>query len=176
MTWAGTGTLTNDSVSDVSFALINPINEKLKISHYTPSGVADYSRTTGNVIDTITFDTWGHITNITETGTGDLLWAVKTADFNAEHGKGYFVDTLNQSADVIVTLPVSPNNGDTVVIDDFLKNAATWNIVIQANGGTNLLDVEGVPLQDIIIDISSTRTIITYVDDGASYGWRIKVY
>jgi len=71
--------------------------------------------------------------NITDAtiGTADLAssvplntqWqAVKTGDFTAVAGEGYFVDTT--SAAVEVTLPASPSAGDVVVLKDY---ARTWN-------------------------------------------------
>ena len=55
-------------------------------------------------------------------GAGAVQWqAVKTSDFTAAAGKGYFVNTT--SGEVTVTVPGSPSVGDTVVLKDY---ARTW--------------------------------------------------
>ena len=62
----------------------------------------------------------------------DINWqAVKTADFTAVAGEGYFVSTAGGA--ITVTLPASPSIGDTVMIVD-MNNAATNNITIARNG------------------------------------------
>src|SRR6056300_1177624 len=72
--------------------------------------------------------------NITDAtiGTADLAssvplntqWqAVKTGDFTAVAGEGYFVDTT--SAAVEVTLPASPSAGDVVVLKDYARQWGT---------------------------------------------------
>jgi len=77
--------------------------------------------------------------NITDAtiGTADLAssvplntqWqSVKTSDFTAVAGEGYFVDTT--SAAVEVTLPASPSAGDTVVLKDYARTWATNNVTI----------------------------------------------
>jgi len=86
--------------------------------------------------------------NITDAtiGTADLAssvplntqWqAVKTSDFTAVAGEGYFVDTT--SAAVEVTLPASPNAGDVVVFKDYARTWGTNAVSIASalfDGGT----------------------------------------
>jgi len=48
--------------------------------------------------------------------------SVKTSDFTAVAGEGYFVNTT--SGAITVTLPVSPSAGDVIVLKDY---ARTWN-------------------------------------------------
>jgi len=52
---------------------------------------------------------------------GTSWQAVKTSDFTAVAGEGYFVDTT--SGAITVTLPSSPSAGDYVVLKDY---ARTW--------------------------------------------------
>ena len=57
-------------------------------------------------------------------GAGAIQWqAVKTSDFTAAAGKGYFVNTTG--GEVTVTLPGSPSVGDTVVLKDYARTWAT---------------------------------------------------
>jgi len=113
-------------------------------------------------------------------GVGNISeWELKSANFEVEYGKGYFVDANGVAK--TITLPdtalTPPKIGTMFVIDNHTKTAATYNLTIQAHandGGTLSLVVEGVASQDIVIDVSATRVLITYVSAG--YGWRIKVY
>ena len=71
-----------------------------------------------------------NISNLANTG---IDWqAVKTSDFTASAGKGYFVNTA--SGAVTVTLPSSPIIGDTLSIVDYGGTSATNNIILVANG------------------------------------------
>ena len=58
--------------------------------------------------------------------------AVKTSDFTAVAGQGYFVNTT--SGAVEVTLPSSPIIGDTLSIVDYGGTSATNNIILAGNG------------------------------------------
>ena len=50
----------------------------------------------------------------------DWQSAIKTSNFTAEAGKGYFVNTT--SGVVTITLPSSPSVGDEVSIIDYVIN------------------------------------------------------
>jgi len=73
---------------------------------------------------------------------GSVDWqtgSIKTADFTAANGEGYFVNTT--SGVVTVTLPSSPSAGNIVAIADYAGTAATNKITINRNsspfeGGT----------------------------------------
>src|SRR6056300_566448 len=72
-------------------------------------------------------------TSIALGASGDIVagtdWqSVKTTDFTAVAGEGYFINTT--SAEVDVTLPASPSIGDTVAIVDYGGNSATNNIIL----------------------------------------------
>ena len=60
-------------------------------------------------------------------GVGDLDWteSVKTANFTAVAGKGYFVNTTSSA--ITVTLPSSPSVGNKVAIVDYAGTADTNN-------------------------------------------------
>ena len=62
--------------------------------------------------------------------------SVKTADFTAVAGEGYFVNTT--SAAVTVTLPASPKAGDIVQLKDY---ARTW--------GTNAVTISSTTLDGV---------------------------
>src|SRR6056300_440795 len=111
--------------------------------------------------------------NITDAtiGTADLAssvplntqWqAVKTNDFTAVAGEGYFVDTT--SAAVEVTLPASPSVGDTIAIKDYASTFGTNALTIARNGN----NIQGVANNS---EISTNRASIVLVYIDATKGW-----
>ena len=66
--------------------------------------------------------------------TGTVDWqtgSIKTGDFTAANGEGYFVDTT--SGTITVTLPSSPSAGNIVAVADYAGTAATNQITINRN-------------------------------------------
>jgi len=117
-----------------------------KISPRTNCGTVQL----GDSGDTITIPSGATITNNgTQTGFGktgavDYITAVKTANFTATAGEGYFVNTAGGA--VTVTLPGSPSAGDMVVVSDYNGSAGTNSITIdrnsnKINGGTDNLEI-----------------------------------
>ena len=51
----------------------------------------------------------------------DWQTTAEAANFDAESGKGYLVDTT--SAAITVTLPTVPSAGDEIIIVDYASNA-----------------------------------------------------
>jgi hypothetical protein len=70
--------------------------------------------------------------------TGGISWqtSIKTTDFTAVSGEGYFVNTSGGS-DITVTLPASPSAGNVVAIKDYARTFGT-NKVILARNGSNM--------------------------------------
>ena len=111
--------------------------------------------------------------NITDAtiGTADLAssvplnvqWqAVKTSDFTAVAGEGYFINTA--SGAVTVTLPSSPNLGDTLSIVDYGGTSATNNIILAGNGSKILAS-------SISKTISTNEVGIVLVFTDSTKGW-----
>ena len=67
--------------------------------------------------------------------TGGISWqtAIKTADFTAVSGEGYFVNTSGGS-DITVTLPASPSAGNVVAIKDYARTFGTNKVILDRNG------------------------------------------
>ena len=90
--------------------------------------------------------------------------SVKTSDFTAAAGKGYFVDTTSNT--VTVTLPASGSStaGDTIILKDYAFNWGT-NACILAS---NKFDA---------VDVGATRSTdgesLTFVHMGATKGWSL---
>ena len=126
--------------------------------------------TVGASGDTITFPSGTTVVNNgTQTGfgrTGTVDWQtgdIKTGDFTAANGEGYFVNTT--SGAVIMTLPSSPSSGDIVAVADYANTAETNNITIARNGS----NIEG-SASDITISNSGISMTFVYVD--STKGWK----
>jgi len=96
---------------------------------------------------------------------GGTTWVsdLKTANFTAVAGEGYFVDTT--SAAITVTLPSSPTAGDEVSLVDYGANAATNNITITSSD-----NIEGAS-DDLVL--SADKVSKTLVYSNATKGWLI---
>ena len=68
-------------------------------------------------------------------GSVDWQTSIKTSNFTAVSGEGYFVNTT--SGTVTVTLPASPSVGDIVSVKDYAHTANTNNITVDRNGFGN---------------------------------------
>src|SRR6056300_1193052 len=95
---------------------------------------------------------------------GKVEWqAVKTADFNAVAGEGYFVDTNSVGA-VTATLPGSPSAGDTIAFKDYAANFGTNSLTIARNGN----NIQGIA-NDSEITTNRASVVLVYID--ATKGW-----
>ena len=105
----------------------------------------------------VTINNQGTATNFGATGSASWSTTVKTGDFTAVAGEGYFVDT--SSGGVTVTLPASPSAGAVVAFKDYANtfdtNALTINRNSQPIGGeaaNKRLTTEGIAATLIYID------------------------
>jgi len=69
--------------------------------------------------------------------TGSASWdtTVKTTDFTAVAGIGYFVDTT--SGEIDVTLPAG-SAGDVIAVSDYARNFQTNNCILIRNGSDKI--------------------------------------
>ena len=91
--------------------------------------------------------------------------AVKTSDFTAASGEGYFVNTT--SGAITATLPGSASIGDEVSIIDYAGTADTNNITI----GRNSHKIQG-EASDLTVSTERAAFTLVYVD--ATQGWLLK--
>ena len=123
----------------------------------------------GDSGDTITIPSGATITNNgTQTGfgrTGTVNWdtTIKTTDFTATSGSGFFVNTGGGS-NITVTLPASPSAGDIVSVADYGGTAATNNIIIARNGS----NIEGGTTN---ASLTNNRDAITLIFADSTQGW-----
>ena len=138
-----------------------------KISPRTACGTV----TLGDSGDTFTIPSGATITNSgTATGfgaTGSASWdtTVKTGDFTAVAGKGYFVNTT--SGEIDVTLPAG-SAGDVIAVSDYARNFQTNNCILVRNGSDKIsgdainpaLSTEGIAVTLVYVD-STKGWIVT---------------
>ena len=97
--------------------------------------------------------------------TGGISWqtTIKTTDFTAVSGEGYFVNTSGGS-NITVTLPASPSAGNVVAIKDYARTFGT-NKVILARNGSNM---DGTADDT---DLSTDGISVTLVFMDSTKGW-----
>ena len=135
--------------------------------------------TLGDSGDTFTIPSGVTITNNgTQTGfgrTGTVDWQtgdIKTGDFTAATGKGYFINTT--SGTITATLPASPTAGDIVGLKDYALTFDNNSMFIGRNGkpingatGTTLeISTEGATIMLVYVD--GTKGWIPTQDDASA--------
>jgi len=137
-----------------------------KISPRTNCGTVQL----GDSGDTITIPAGASITNNgTASGfgaTGSASWntTVKTGDFTAVAGEGYFVNTT--SGEVDVTLPAG-TAGAVVAVKDYAKTWDTNSCVIISNGSEKI----GGSTNDAILSTEGLAVTFVYID--STQGWLV---
>jgi len=112
----------------------------------------------------VTITNNGTQTGFGRTGTVDWQTSIKTADFTAVSGEGYFVNTT--SGGVTVTLPSSPSAGAIVAVKDYANTADTNKITFNRNGS----NVDGGTSSPIVKNEGGAVTLV-YAD--ATKGWLV---
>jgi hypothetical protein len=100
-----------------------------------------------------------------EISAGTSWQAVKTSDFNAAAGEGYFVNTT--SATVTATLPASPTLGDEISIIDYAGTFDTNALTVGRNGNS----IQG-SAADLTVSTERAGFTLVYVD--GTQGWLLK--
>mgnify|MGYP003115895258 CR=1 FL=1 len=95
---------------------------------------------------------------------GSVNWqtTIKTGDFTAVSGEGYFVDT--SSGEIDVTLPSSPAVGAIVAVSDYAKNFDTNNCIMLRNSS----NIQGAA-SDLTLNTEGLAMTFVYAD--ATKGW-----
>ncbi len=104
-----------------------------------------------------TINNQGTATNFGATGSASWVTTVKTGDFTAVAGEGYFVNTT--SGAITVTLPASPSAGAVVAIKDYANTFDTNNLTLARNGSNvggsadnPVLSTEGIAVTLVFVD------------------------
>ena len=111
----------------------------------------------------VTITNNGTQTGFGRTGTVDWQTSIKTSNFTAASGEGYFCNTTSGS--FTVTLPASPSVGDIVAVKDYAQTFDTNKLTI----GRNSQPIEG---GDFDLDLSTEGSAVTLVYGDATKGWQ----
>jgi len=111
-----------------------------------------------------TINNQGTAVNFGATGSASWITTVKTGDFTAVAGEGYFVNTT--SGEIDVTLPAG-SAGDVVAVADYANTTDTNNIILKQNGSDK---IEG-STDDFVINQEGAALTIVFVD--STKGWII---
>jgi len=114
--------------------------------------------------DTVTLASGASQSGFGRSGSVDWQTSIKTADFTAVSGEGYFVNTT--SGAITVTLPSSPSAGAIVSIKDY-ANTADTNAITLARNGSN---IDGAA-EDVDMVTEGLSVTIVYAD--ATKGWLV---
>ena len=98
--------------------------------------------------------------------TGTVDWQtsdIKTGNFTASNGEGYFVDTTSGS--VTVALPAG-TAGAIVAVADYANTADTNKIVIDPNGSDKIQGIAS----NFQLDVEGASITLVFVD--STQGWR----
>ena len=146
------------SVSDGNIAITPNGTGKVildGLSYPTADGTADQVMKT---------DGSGNIT-FGEVSGGEQWQTVKTADFTAVAGEGYFINTT--SAVVTMTLPASPSLGDFVTFVDYAGTFDSNALTI----GRNSQPIQG-SATDLTVGTERAASTLVYTD--GTQGWLLK--
>ena len=167
---------TNDRITALNTArdaAITSINQSINGSRLTTLEATDVSYGTRiGAVENYVNTAGGQISQLSSTVTGldsaispnvMSAWTIKTASYTAINKDRLFVVPAEG---LVITLPLTPNQGDSISIVDAAGTAAVTNFTIARNGK---------PIQslseDLIVDVASASFTLTYYN--ATNGWRI---
>ena len=111
-----------------------------------------------------TINNQGTATNFGATGSASWTTTVKTGDFTAVAGEGYFVDTT--SGEIDVTLPAG-SAGAVVAVKDYAKTWNTNNCIIISNGSEKI----GGSTNNATLSTAGLAITFIYID--STQGWLV---
>jgi hypothetical protein len=102
--------------------------------------------------------------DVTTLVTSGIDWqsTLKTSDFTAANGEGYFVNTSGGA--VTATLPSSPTAGAIVAFKDYAPSFATHNLTIARNGS----NIQGSGVNSTL-NTNRASVVLVYID--STKGW-----
>ena len=89
-------------------------------------------------------------------------FAVETNDFSAQVAGRYLVDTETNANDITVTLPTSPNIGNTITFADMKNSWDAFNVILDAGTGKTFQDKTGDIDSPYILDVSGVQVLIVW--------------
>ena len=112
--------------------------------------------------DTIALASGASQTGFGRTGTVDWQTSIKTGDFTAVSGEGYFINTT--SGAITMTLPASPSAGDIVAVKDYANTFDTNLLTINRNS-----QPIGGAAENAFLSTEGIAVTLVYAD--ATKGW-----
>jgi hypothetical protein len=122
-----------------------------------------YPNADGSADQLLKTDGSGNLSFVDAAGGTSWQSAIKTADFTAVAGEGYWVNTA--SGDVVVTLPGSASVGDIIELADYSRSWGTHSVTLADNG----LNFQGTGSSVPVYNENGQHVILIY--SGASQGW-----
>ena len=119
--------------------------------------------TLGGSGDTVTLGSGASQSGFGREGSVDWQTTIKTGDFTAVSGEGYFINTT--SGEITMTLPSSPSAGAIVAIKDYANTFDTNKLIIDRNGS----NISGDAANPEIVTEGQALTLV-YGD--ATKGWQ----
>ena len=95
-------------------------------------------------------------------------FSIETQDFIAQVAGRYLVDTLTNSAtqtEITVTLPSSPNIGNTISFADMKNTWDAYPVVLDAGTGKTFQDKTGDTDSPYILDVAGVEVLIVWTGD-----------
>jgi hypothetical protein len=114
--------------------------------------------------DTVSLASGASQSGFGRSGSVDWQTSIKTSDFTAVSGEGYFVNTT--SGAVTVTLPSSPSAGAIVAVKDYANTADTNKITFNRNSS----NIDGGTVNPTIANEGGS-IVLVYAD--ATKGWLV---
>ena len=114
--------------------------------------------------DTVTLASGASQTGFGRTGTVNWQTSIKTSNFTAANGEGYFCDTT--SGGFTLTLPSSPSVGNIVSFKDYARTFNTSPLIVDRNGS----NMDGVAANTTFSTVGTSGTLI-YMDE--TKGWSL---
>ena len=114
--------------------------------------------------DTIALASGASQSGFGRTGTVDWQTTIKTGNFTAANGEGYFINTT--SGAITMTLPSSPSAGNIVSFKDYARTFGSESLTVGRNGS----NMDGVAADSTFEESGLSATLI-YMDD--TKGWSL---
>ena len=95
-------------------------------------------------------------------------FSIETQDFLAQVAGRYLVDTLTYSStntDVTVTLPASPNIGNTITFADMKNSWDSYPVILDAGATNTFQDQTGEVDSPYILDVAGVEVMIVWTGD-----------
>jgi len=111
------------------------------------------------------------ISNISGGG-GGMSWSVISTNTAVANNNGYIFDTVAMTGLITLTLPASPNDGDTFFVADAHSDLSGTPVTLDGNGndiindGTYLMNKDGMAVQ-FVYNGSGVWVIVSYYDPNA---------